>query len=293
VNNDPEIPITVVIPIKNEAVNLPGCLDKLRFFAHVVVIDSGSSDESAEIARQHGAEVLLFEWNGQFPKKRNWCLRTYDFQTEWVLFLDADEQVTPEFVREVSEVTRDTRYNGFWVAYQNYFMGRLLKHGDPFRKLPLLRLGHGEFERIDERMWSKLDMEVHEHLVIEGKVGEIKSPVIHNDFKGLQAYYDRHNQYSSWEAARYLQQQKASSAQWTARQKLKYRLMESNFLPFAYFFVSYIIKGGFLDGNAGWRFAVSKCFYFFQINFKIAELRERERLAESAEQVSQAGKTSE
>lgn len=269
--NETQIPVTVVIPIKNEAVNLPACLNNLGDFAEVVVVDSGSSDDSAEIARQYGAKVLCFDWNGQFPKKRNWCLCTYDFQTEWVLFLDADERVTPEFVRELGDVTRDTRCNGFWVTYQNYFMGRLLKHGDPFRKLPLLRVGYGEYERIDESRWSKLDMEVHEHLIVEGEVGYIKSPLIHNDFKGLEAYYERHNQYSSWEAERYLAARTGAGKSWTWRQKLKYRLLGSAALPILYFLGAYVWKLGFLDGRAGFRFCVSKMFYFAQVNFKIAE----------------------
>ena len=267
------IPVTVVIPIKNEAVNLPACLAKLGEFAHVLVVDSGSTDGSIDIARQHGAQVLEFAWNGQFPKKRNWCLRTYDFQTEWVLFLDADEQVTPAFIRELKQATSQSKYNGFWVSYRNYFMGRLLRHGYKLDKLPLLRVGHGEYERIDEDSWSALDMEVHEHLVIEGAVGHLKSPLIHNDFKGLAAYYDRHNHYSSWEAARYLALDKDRQKKLTAKQKLKYRFVASPLFPLFYFFATYVLKRGFLDGKEGFRFSISKMFYFYQVNFKIAEKR--------------------
>lgn len=270
-----KLPVTVVIPIKNEAVNLPICLSKLSAFEEVLVVDSGSSDNSIEIAKSFSANVLQFQWNGQFPKKRNWCLRNYDFKTEWILFLDADEQVTPEFTEELSLTLNDEGCNGYWVTYQNYFMGHLLRYGDKFRKLPLLRIGCGEFEQIDEEAWSTLDMEVHEHLIIKGAVGQLKSPLIHSDFKGLSAYYDRHNQYSSWESARYLTIGDKERGRWTWRQKIKYQLLESPFFPLMYFIGSYILKLGFLDGHAGFRFNISKMFYFYQINFKVAEKRAR------------------
>jgi len=270
-----KIPVTVVIPIKDEAPNLPACLGKLHRFAQVLVVHSGSTDGSIEIAEQMGAQVLQFDWDGRFPKKRNWVLRHYEFQTEWVLFLDADEQATPEFVRELERVLPATRCNGFWLGFQNYFMGRLLRHGDQMRKLALLRLGHGEYERIDEERWSALDMEVHEHLQVRGPVGEIKPPLIHNDFKGLHAYYERHNHYSSWKARRFLALQNGGRANWTRRQKLKYRLLRSPLFPLLYFLGSYGFKGGFRDGAAGLRFSLCKAFYFYQVQLKIEEARAR------------------
>ena len=81
------LPVTVVIPVKNEALNLPRCLGRLAEFEHIVVVDSGSSDTTCEIAERAGAEVLQFNWDGRFPKKRNGVLRNYTFKTEWVLFL--------------------------------------------------------------------------------------------------------------------------------------------------------------------------------------------------------------
>ena len=271
-----KIPITVVVPIKNEAANLPGCLKSLGDFQEVIVVDSDSADGSVGIATDYGAKVLNFLWNGHFPKKRNWVLRTYEFQTEWVLFLDADEQVTPEFIAEISAIAKQSKCNGYWVTYHNYFMGQLLRHGDKFRKLPLLRLGHGEFERIEEDSWSKLDMEVHEHLIVDGEIGHMKSALLHNDFKGLLAYYDRHNHYSSWEAARFLSLQKDSYQAMNKRQRLKYHLLGSIFFPPLYFLGTFILKGGFLDGKAGLRFAIGKMFYFYQINFKIKEKSKKE-----------------
>lgn len=169
------------------------------------MVDSGSDDGSCEIAREAGAEVLQFEWDGGFPKKRNWALREVSLETGWVLFLDADEFVTDAFVAELEAALPTTDCVGFWLNYERWFLGRQLRHGDEFLKLALFRVGAGEYERIEESRWSGLDMEIHEHPVLEGPTGEIAAPIEHNEYRGLAHYIAKHNEYSSWEAARWLQ----------------------------------------------------------------------------------------
>ena len=100
--------ITVVIPAKNEAKNLATCIVAVTALGPIVVIDSGSIDDTKTIAESAGAEVLDFDWDGHFPKKRNWFLRTYEFKTDWVLFLDADEFVSTAFIDEVKRSISDT-----------------------------------------------------------------------------------------------------------------------------------------------------------------------------------------
>jgi glycosyltransferase involved in cell wall biosynthesis len=275
--------ITIVLPVRNEAANLPRCIEAVSDLGRVVVVDSGSSDDTQAVAKAAGAEVLNFEWDGQFPKKRNWTLRNYNFKTEWVLFLDADEFVSSEFIQEVQAAIEDTTHVGFWLNFSNHFMGQKLKGGDAFRKLALFRLGAGEYEKIDEGNWSHLDMEVHEHPVLEGSIGEIHAPIEHNDFRGLKHYIGKHNEYSSWEAARYLrlqssaishqssQQGCAEYANLTERQKKKYRNLAKWWFAPAYFVVSYFLKKGFLDGALGFHFSLLKAVYFYQIRLKIRE----------------------
>lgn len=157
------LPVTVCIPVRNEERNLRSCLSSLAGrFVEIVVVDSGSVDKSRQIAEVAGAKVLDFRWDGQFPKKRNWTLRNHDFKTPWVLFLDADERVTAAFVDALHRALPDTPHVGFWVCFDNWFMGRALRHGDVFRKLALFRVGAGGYERLPEDHWSHLDMEVHE-----------------------------------------------------------------------------------------------------------------------------------
>jgi hypothetical protein len=153
-------------------------------------------------------------------------------------------------------------------------MGKKLRGGDPFRKLALFRVGAGEYEKIEEDNWSHLDMEVHEHPVLEGTVGEIKIPIEHNDFRGLKHYIAKHNEYSSWEAARYLRLMKQQGTEWnglTERQKKKYGNLAKWWFAPAYFIATYIFKKGFIDGVEGLNFALLKAIYFYQIRLKIKE----------------------
>lgn len=266
--------VTVVVPVKNEADNLRRVIPLAAKLGHVLVVDSGSTDGTCRVARELGAEILEFEWNGKFPKKRNWTLRNYDFKTEWVLFLDADEFISDAFIVEVQSAIADTNRVGFWLNFENHFMGRKLRGGDPFRKLALFKVSAGEYERIDEDHWSHLDMEVHEHPILNGCIGEIKEPIEHNDFRGLKHYIDKHNEYSSWEAMRYfrLVNQHERNTEWqglTARQQKKYKHLAKWWFAPAYFLASYFLKKGFLDGTTGFHFALMKAIYFYQIRLKI------------------------
>jgi hypothetical protein len=186
-----------------------------------------------------------------------------------VLFLDTDERLTQAFRKEVEQTLPTTTHNAFWIGYRNWFLGRLLKHGDPMRKTALLRIGHGEYEQIPEERWSLLDMEIHEQLVVDGSIGVIDAKLEHHDRKDLQAYYARHNDYSTWEARRFLALN--DRRQLTLRQRLKYRMLTWPVFPVIYFLACYVIKGGFLDGKAGFYFAMGKMFYFYQIQAKIEE----------------------
>ncbi|MBN2064664.1 MAG: glycosyltransferase family 2 protein [Sedimentisphaerales bacterium] len=268
------IPISVVVPVFNEIKNIAACLENLQDFSEVIVVDSGSNDGTVQAAEQFSnVRVVNFCWNGKYPKKRNWILKNHSFNNEWVLFVDADEFLTDSFRQELKDTIARTDCNGFWLNFDNYFMGKQLRFGDKFRKIALLRLGFGQYEYTGEVRWSQLPIEVHEPLIVEGKVGVINAPIIHNDGKGLSAYIEKHNDYSSWEAGLFYSVRKNRKI-WnslTFRRKLKYRLLNSPFAGLFYFIYSYIFKFGFMDGKVGFMFAVVKMTYYFQVYCKIKE----------------------
>ena len=266
--------LTIVIPVKNEEKNLPECLESVKAFSHVVIVDSGSSDATCEIAEKYGREVVQFKWNGQFPKKRNWMLRNYAFKTPWIFFLDADERPSGKQFEELAKVLPTTSHDALIMYMDNWFMGRLLRHGDSPRKTNILRFGSGEYEKIDEENWSKMDMEVNEHILVKGTVGFLKNHLEHYDKRSLASYYQKHNEYSSWEANRFMAMTADDLKNQTWRQKIKYGLIYRNKLfPFIYFLYSYFIKGGIFDGAPGFFFTVNRMFYFYQIQAKIRLLQ--------------------
>ena len=112
-----DIPVSVVIPVRNEERNLPRCLAALARFAEAIVVDSGSTDATREIALRAGARLIEFRWDGRYPKKRNWVLTSQRLDNEWVLFIDADEVVDDRFCDEVAKAIASDRHSGYWLNY--------------------------------------------------------------------------------------------------------------------------------------------------------------------------------
>jgi glycosyltransferase involved in cell wall biosynthesis len=270
--------LTIAIPTKNEEQNLSCCLRAIGsdFAKKIVIIDSCSTDRTKDIARAFNAEVVDFEWNGQFPKKRNWFLRNCTPETNWILFLDADEYITEDFKSELRKALVNDDYVGYWLNYTVYFLSKQLKGGYPLRKLALFRVGCGEYEQINEERWSNLDMEVHEHPQLNGKVGIIKSKITHNDFRGVSHFIIKHNEYASWEAELFLRRQvfEKFSHKLTWKQNLKYYFMNSILFAPAFFFGSFFFYRGFRDGVPGFAYAVLKTCYFVQVYCKIQEIKQ-------------------
>ena len=273
-NMSSTIPITVVVPVKNEEQNLPRCLSALSRFSEVVVVDSSSTDATQEIARKAGVRLLNFEWGGRYPKKRNWVLLNQELANDWVLFLDADELVDNTFCDAAERAVREGGHDAYWLNYTNYFLGKQLKHGLPQRKLALFRTGDTLYERIEEDSWSNLDMEIHEHPIVDGSVGEIFDTIEHNDDRGIAKFIDRHRDYAAWEARRVRLLGPPGSDAWsslTGRQVFKYRNLAKWWYPWFYFLGQYFGKFGLLDGRAGFLYAFYKAWYFQTIQLLIKE----------------------
>lgn len=270
--------LTIVIPARNEARNLVPCLEAIGLdFAHsVVVIDSASIDSTADVVAHYGAKLIQFHWDGKFPKKRNWFLSQHTPSTSWVLFLDADEILTSAVKLEIASALPETTHQGFLLSYTNYFLGRRLQGGYPLRKLALFRVGEVQYERIAEDHWSQCDMEVHEHPIVSGSIGLIRSRIDHRDLRGIDSYMAKHNQYAAWEAHRLFQYRHDpyTAARWKPHQRLKYRLISSPWGGLAFFLGSYFAMGGWRDGSVGFAFCMLKAGYFVQIACRLRELDE-------------------
>jgi hypothetical protein len=195
-----------------------------------------------------------------------------------VLFLDADEILTPAVKREIAAVLPGSSHQGFLLSYTNYFLGRRLRGGYPLRKLALFRVGEVEYERIEEDHWSQCDMEVHEHPLVSGSVGLIRSRIDHRDLRGIDAYMRKHNEYAAWEAQRLFSHRHAAAnpaSNWKPHQRLKYRLITSPWGGLAFFLGSFLLMGGWRDGGTGFAFCLFKAGYFTQIACRLRELEQQ------------------
>src|SRR5579863_10361075 len=115
------LPLSAIVAVRNEARNLPRCLESLRDIGEVYVIDSQSTDDTVEIACSFGARVVQFHYQGGWPKKRQWAMETLPLAHDWILLLDADESLTPELAEEIRAAIQDPRYDGYHIALRIYF----------------------------------------------------------------------------------------------------------------------------------------------------------------------------
>ncbi len=274
------LPVSVIIAARNEAQNLPHCLESLRDFGEVYVVDSQSTDETVEIARSCGAQVVQFHYRGGWPKKRQWAIDSLPLVHDWILLLDADESLTPELVSEIRAAIQDPRYNGYHIALHIYFLGRQLRHsGATFRKLSLFRRGKGRYEcRLKEQDASMADMEVHEHVVVEGRTANLKAPLLHHNVSSLSHYIRKHDAYSNWEAKVWLNgnadelRASLSGTQAQRRRWLRRKFFTWPSSSLAFFLYKYIFRLGFLDGIPGLIYCCFQGIQFFHIKAKIYEL---------------------
>lgn len=275
------IPVSVITISLNEEANIALCLESLERFDEVWLVDSNSTDRTREIAESMGAKVVTFAWNRQYPKKKQWAFENLPFANKWVMLVDADEQVPDALAREIADtLARDgDRHAGYFVGFHYYFAGRLLKHGQRIYKLALLQHAKTRWQAYDDLEVTVLgDNEMHYQPPVDGTTGVLKTPMIHEDQESLYHFFDRHNKYSDWEAVvrhngSYFRNE---DVQPFLRRWLKPMIARAPFRPLIVFLYSYVLRAGFLDGRAGFDFAVARAFYFWQIDLKLREkIREK------------------
>ena len=279
-----KVNVSFLIPIKNEAGNLPRCLDSIKWADEIVIVDSQSTDQSVMIAESYGASVHQFNYNGKWPKKKNWSLENIDFKNEWVFILDADEVLPRNAREEIDRIVSEngSKYVGYWINRMFMFMGKWLKHSYyPNWNLRLFKHKLGRYEKITGAETKSGDNEVHEHIVIQGETGRLSCEMDHFAFPSVDVFIEKHNRYSNWEARVNLEPLPKSGSSDLQNQRVRTRRYIKNvakhlpFRPFLRFFYVFVWQRGFLDGIEGYYFARLHALYEFLSIAKTYELKKQ------------------
>lgn len=274
--------ISVLIFTKNEENDLPACLESLKWSDDTHVLDCGSSDRTCEIASACGAAVVqrIYEdsslpFGGDESAHRNWALNTIKFKHDWVYLCDADERVTPELVSAMHNAISDPKnFSAFRVRRVDYYLGRSLKYVTPSPfNIRLIKKNKVKFERA-----------INPVPIIDGDVGEIQAHFEHFSFsKGFYHWISKHNNYSTLEAKQIIINRRENTkwSLWNAfsePDKNKRRFHQKEFFyrlpcrPVIKFLLLYVIRRGFLDGYAGFSYAILQSVYEYMIVLKTKEL---------------------
>lgn len=269
--------ITAIVLTHNEAMNIADCLRALEWIDDVVLVDSGSTDDTIERARATRPDVRVYTHPFRdFGEQRNWALDNTSPKHNWILFVDADERMTSPCVEAIRRVVANpSAFDGYFLTYRNIFMGRWIRHSTlyPSWQLRLLQKGRVRFQT-----------EGHgQREVAEGPLGYIHEPFDHYPFsKGVEEWIARHNVYSTREAELILRlrleplrlQECFSRDPIIRRRALKRVAARLPGRPFWRFLYVYVLRGGLLDGKAGWIYAQLRVAHEIHIAAKLATRRQ-------------------
>ena len=282
----------VLILTHNEERNIAKCIESLLpLTSDIFIVDSGSDDRTVEISRSHGAQVVHRAWT-TYADQFNWGLDHFDFGTEWIMRMDADEELTQELVEQLRMLLNSapSEVSGVYVRRRVYFMGRWIKHGGyyPTWLLRVFRNGLGRCETL----W------MDEHIVLSsGNAIKVHADIIDKNNKDLTFWTDKHNKYSNREVLDVMGKctpikgEKQLAASLSGSQAQSRRWVKDNLYgrtplfirPFLYFFYRYILRLGFLDGKEGLIFHFLQGFWYrFLVDAKLFEHQRRLSMNENA-----------
>ncbi len=269
--------ISIFILTLNEEQNVDICLESVRDFDDVVVLDSFSSDKTVELAEAKGARVVQRKFDN-WAAHQNWAMANIEFKHKWVFYLDADERMTPELQAEITAIAANEQEQrrGFSVGRTNYFMGRTITHCYP--AVPIMRFFQPKYIRY-ERLVNPIAL-------IDGETGHLSHRFLHYNFsKGLTEWFDKHNKYALSEAKeglKALREQDPDVSLFSKDPALKRVALKNLALrlpgrPFVKFLYLYILRRGFLDGKAGFTYCILQSIYEYLIDLKMWELKRTEK----------------
>jgi glycosyltransferase involved in cell wall biosynthesis len=269
--------VSILILTKNESSNITACLEALRGFDDIVVLDSLSTDGTQAIARGMGATVIERAFDN-WAAHQNWAMEHIHFRHPWVFYLDADERMTPELRAEIEAIAADERRApvAYFCGRRNFFMGKWIRHAmPPGMIMRFFRPGRIRFERL-----------VNPVPKVDGRVGHLRNMFDHHNFsKGLTEWIDKHNKYSLLEAMEGMKTVERgtglsalfSSDRFQRRQALKELSFRMPLRPWLKFLWMYVLKRGFLDGRAGYTYCRLQAMYEYMIVLKMREIERNRR----------------
>lgn len=304
------VPLSVLIPVKNEQLNVVQCIRRLLWADEICLIDSRSIDRTIPLAQAMGAAVYQFDYSSEgWPKKKNWALEHVQWRNEWVLIMDADEHMTPQLADEIRRVVTGTYRprnpnkagcgDGYWLNRRFMFMGRWIRHCGYYPSFNVRLFKHkvGRYERIgDLGDTGSGDNEVHEHVILStGEAGYLENDFLHYAYPDLTTWIEKHNRYSTWEAhamrSAYSGGLKGSlfGGPIERRRRLKSLAMRLPFRPMIRFLYHYVLRRGFLDGYAGYVMCRLMAWYEFASIAKYREMEYYERHGRAHEPAETGG----
>ena len=272
------VPVSILILTQDEESNLPKCLESLQWCKDIVVIDSGSTDRSVEIAREAGCRILQRPFD-DFATQRNHGLEFGEFKHNWILHLDADEVMRVALQEEISAVLQDPHYDAYRIPSKTMFMDQWLKYSGmyPVYQVRLTRLGVFQFKQVGHGQKADID---------PSRIGTLQQPYLHYSFsKGLDDWYKKHQRYAVAEAHETLKQLSGGTINWAGmisadatlrRRSLKHLSCRLPFRPALRFIYMYLLRCGFLDGIAGYKYCRMLRDYERMIVRKVHEMERRD-----------------
>lgn len=267
--------ITAIILTKNEEVNIVDCINSIKkFVKRIIVVDSFSSDNTVELAKQNGAEVFQHTFEN-YARQYMYAVEVSNISTVWTLRIDADERLTEESGEELStlcNLNMNTEIGGIMLRFKKNFLGKDLYHGGvyPWKKMNCYKTKLGQIE----------NRSMDEHIVLsEGKVVEMKNDCLHFDFKDLEFFINKHNWYSSRETVDYFENLEKAKSRSELDIKTWFKMAVYYKLPMGlrahlYYLYRYYCRLGFLDGKEGKIYAFLQAYWYrYLVDAKIYECK--------------------
>lgn len=251
-------PLTAIVLTYNEAEQIGACIETLHFVDRVLIVDSGSSDDTVAIARRSGAEVLRREFVN-YAEQRNAALDAVDGETEWVLFVDADERISADLAAEIQGKLSEAKFAAWQLPRHNYIFGKLTKGAGwyPDYQTRLLRPGQARYDP---------QRQVHEVVMLDGPLGTMDNPIIHYNYQNVAHFKDKQERYLGYDARMLFDKGTVPKSR--------------NFVlqPLRQFYWRFVALKGYRDGWHGLRLSLFMAWYEFRKYRRLAQLRASDKL---------------